>query len=96
MFVVQEQADDLEVVFKCTDGEQRCSRAVLNLNSQFFYEQLNGRDKMDNPPVFTYDFSKDTIRAFLDSMHGLQIELQDILAMMDLILFLGYEGKKGD
>ena len=85
----------MEVIFRCTDGEQRCSRAVLNYNSRFFYEQLNGRENMGNPPVFTYDFSKGTIRAFLDAMHGLKIDLTDIAELMELMTFLSYEGKKG-
>ena len=85
----------MEVVFKCKDGEQRCSRMVLMYNSDFFSAQLKGRDNMGNPPVFKYDFETATIRRFLDWTHGLPIEQINIFEPLELIQFLCYEAKKG-
>ena len=91
----QEQGADLEVVFKCKDGEQRCSRMVLMYNSDFFSAQLKGRDNMGNPPVFKYDFEKITIRRFLDWMHGLSVQSMTLVQLLELIKFLCFEAKKG-
>ena len=55
---LKEQGKELEVLFKCVDGEQRCSRLVLNYTSTFFDKQLKGRDRMGNEPVFNYDYPK--------------------------------------
>ena len=77
------------------DGSMRCSRTVLNNNSTFFYDQLNGRDGLKNQAVFNYNFPLETVKCFLDAMHGLQTDSVDIVALMKLLQFLSFEGKKG-
>ena len=54
----QEQGKGLDVVFKCEDGEQRCSRLALQFMSDFYTDQLEGRDRMGNGPIFTYEYPK--------------------------------------
>ena len=91
----QEQGADLEVVFKCSDGEQRCSRLVLNCVSQFFTEQLDARDRMENEPIFNYpDYPKRIIKGFLDLMHLIDVEA-GLIDLVLMIKFLNYEGKTG-
>ena len=60
--------------------------------SDFFTEQLDARKRMGNELVFNYNFSKQTIRAFLDFLHGLRVTL-DTVDLMRLIKFLHFEGK---
>ena len=52
--MLKEQKEGLQVIFKCKDGELRCSRVVLSLTSDYFNDQLEGRDRMGNEPVFNY------------------------------------------
>ena len=88
------QGNDQEVVFICHDGKQRCSRMILNCFSNFYAAQLAGRDRMRNPPVFTYDgFGKRTIKCFLDIMHGLDDIGMTLGDVMEMMRFLYYEGK---
>lgn len=89
----QEQQNELDVVFKCSDGEQRCSRLVLNLVSQFYTEQLEGRDRLGNKAEFNYDFSKECVKAFLDCIHGIKVEGLTLVTLVEMMKFLKYEGK---
>ena len=95
MKYIQEQGD-LEVVFKALDGVQKCSRLALNYASDFYAEQLNGRDSHDNPPVFNYDYSKQTVKNYLDLMHGEDAESVSLFHLLELMKFLRYEGKSGN
>ena len=92
----QEQGKNLDVIFVCQDGEQRCSRLTLNLMSDFYAAQLEGRDKLKNEPVFTYEkYPKQVVKTFLDIMHCIDSKL-DIFELLILVKFLRYEGKSGD
>ena len=92
----QEQGIDLEVVFKCSDGEQRCSRLVLSCVSQFFADQLNARDRMKNEPIFNYpDYPKRIIKSFLDLMHLIEVEME-LIDLVQMVKFLNFEGKTGE
>ena len=82
-------------MFKCTDGEQRCSRIVLNAVSDFFTDQLNGRERMGNELTFSYNFAKVTIKTFLDLAHGISIDSMDLVTLLELIKFVSFEGKNG-
>ena len=86
----------MDVIFVCEDGEQRCSRLTLNLMSDFYTAQLEGRDRLNNEPVFTYkQYPKQVIKTFLDIMHCIDSKL-DLVELLMLIKFLRYEGKSGD
>lgn len=90
----QEQQDDLDVVFKCSNGqEQRCSRLVLNSISEFFTGQLEARERLNNPTEFNYDFSKECVKAFLDYMHGIKIEGVSLAMLLEMMKFIKLEGK---
>ena len=92
----QEQGSDLEVVFKCSDGEQRCSRLVLSCVSQFFADQLDARDRMKSELIFNYlDYPKRIIKSFLDLMHLIEVEME-LIDLIQVVKFLNFEGKTGE
>jgi len=91
----QEQGNELDVVFQCRDGEQRCSRVVLNFMSDYYTEQLDARQRMGNPLVFNYDYQKCTIKQFLDMMHEIDVEL-DLVESVEMIKFLKFEAKSDE
>ena len=68
---------------------------MLNAVSDFYTEQLAGRDRMGNEPHFNYDFAKVTVKAFLDLAHGISIDSMDLVTLLELIKFVLFEGKKG-
>jgi len=87
-----EQGKELEVIFQCKDGEQRCSRLALNSKSDYFTEQLEGRDRMKNKPVFNYEYPKQVVKNFLDILHTRDID-HGLIDVLRLIKFLRDEGK---
>ena len=96
----QEQQSTLEVVFICTDGEQRSSREVLEIFSDWFARQMKARERFNNRIEFNYakdepKFDKRTIQNFLDAMHGIRIESITLVETLQLIRFIQYEGKNG-
>lgn len=98
---VQEQRSTLEVVFICTDGEQRSSREVLEIFSDWFAKQMKARERFNNQIEFNYakdesKFDKRTIQHFLDALHGIRIESITLVDTLQLIRFIQYEGKNGE
>jgi len=89
----QEQGDNLEVVFKCEDGNQRCSRRVLEMTSDYFNDQMESRDRMRNGLSFTYpSYPKAVVKNFLDIVHSQDVQL-NLVDVLLLLKFLRYEGK---
>ena len=84
---------DLTVVFRCKDGEHRCSELVLQLVSDYFDHQLAGRKRMGNDLVFTYEYSTNCIKSIIDLMHGLDLDKVDSSSLLEMIKFLNFEGK---
>merc|ERR1712106_377248 len=98
LYAYQEQRESLEVQFTCTDGVQLCSRAVLEMYSDFFTKQLECRERFGNRFVFTYakgaaEFPQRCVKYLLDAMHGIKIEMGTLADVMMFIKFLRYEAK---
>ena len=99
-FCSKEQGDTLDVKFICHDGTQLCSKAVLEVCSDFFSRQMLERERFGNCIEFNYaenvsQFSKKCIKNMLDAMHGLNIEVGGLADLMELIKFIQYEDKCG-
>ena len=45
---------NMNVTFKCSDGERKCNASVLTVKSTFFSEKISGFDKLNNSYVFDY------------------------------------------
>ena len=65
----------------------------MNHTSEFFTEQLNGREKLGNELKFTYAFSKECVKTFLDLMHGVKLPTVELHTTLEMIKFIKYEGK---
>ena len=85
----------MEVTFCCENGDQKCSRWILEF-SEFFNEKAEGCKSLNNDLTFDYkDFSKETVRLFLDLIHGLAVVNLKRWDVLELIKFLTFEGKTG-
>merc|ERR1712106_80352 len=98
LYAYQEQRESLEVQFTCVDGVQLCSRAVLEMYSDFFSKQLEGRDRFGNRYEFTYakgaaEYPLKCVKHLLDAMHGIEIKMDTLAEVMMFIKFLRYEAK---
>jgi hypothetical protein len=67
---------------------------VLNAVSDFYTDKLAGRDRIGNEASFNYDFSKVTVKAFLDLADGISIDSIDLVTLLELIKFVSLENKK--
>ena len=65
IYQYEEQGDDLDVVFKCEDGEQKCSHAALHFMSDYYADQLAARERMNNPSVFNYQYPKEMVKFYI-------------------------------
>ena len=93
--LLKEQGDDLEVTFCCDDGNQKCSSWILEF-SEFFSKKIVGFKSLNNELIFDYKlFSKETVKLFLDLIHGLAIVNLKRSDVLQLIKFLTFEGKLG-
>ena len=54
---------------------------------------MDAMDRFHNKYVFTCPFSKQCIKAFLDTMHGIQAESLSLITMLELIKFIMHLGK---
>ena len=64
--------------------------------SDFFSNKVAGADRMGNDFSFDYtNYTKQTLRLFLDTLHGIPIESIELVAGLELMRFLCYEGKTG-
>jgi len=100
LYAYEEQRESLEVQFTFSDKVLLCSRAVLEINSDFFTEQLESRKRFDNRYEFTYsegsaEYPYKCVKYLLDAMHGIEIEIGTLTEIMLFIKFLRYEGKSG-
>ena len=92
---VTEQRNDLEVIFCCKNGNQRTSRWILEL-SEFFSDKAEACKRLENSLKFDYtQFSKETVKRFLDLVHGLEVTDLQRWEILRVIKFLTYEGKTG-
>ena len=89
----KEQGSNLTVVFRCKNGEHRCSELVLQFVSDFFDHQLAGRKRMGNELVFNYPYSRECIKSIIDLMHGIDLDMIDLPTLLEMIKFLNYEDK---
>ena len=83
-------------VFECRDGKiQRCSRWVMEL-SDFFSVKVKGFDRFGNELKFDYtQYNQETIKLFLDLLHGISAQDVSLEKLVELYAFLAYEGKNG-
>jgi len=91
----QEQGDELDVTFKCADGEQKCEKVYLT-ESDFFCEKVDAFDKLKNDYEFDYtNFSKQAIKVFIDLLHHIDIEIErlELNVILEILFFLHCEGK---
>jgi len=98
LYAYQEQRESLDVQFTCSDDVLFCSRAVLEMYSDFFAKQLEGRERFGNRYEFTYlkgaaEFPHKCVKNLLDAMHGIKIEMGTLAEVMLFIKFLRYEAK---
>ena len=92
----QEQSDKLQVTFKCSDREQKCGKWVLRF-SKWFSDKLDACERYGNETKFDYTmYSKECIKSFLDTMHGLGMENISLVTLLELLSFLLFEGKCGE
>ena len=94
----EQESEELDVVIKGEDGEQKVRQSILENYSDWFYKQLRARERFGNRIEFNYDkgaakFSKRCLRLFFDTMHGIENDLT-IPDCLDLIRYIHYEGKK--
>ena len=84
------------MIFVCRDGKvQRCSLWVLQL-SDYFSNKIKGFDNCDNEHKFDYtQYNRETIKLFLDLIHGIKVSDVPINRLVELLGFLSYEGKAG-
>ena len=91
-------------MFNCVDGIQRCSRFVLEAYSDYFSKQLEEsdleRERFGNSFQFNYDkddakYSKQCVKHFLDAIHNIKIEVNNLCDLMELIKFVQFEAKFG-
>ena len=88
-----EQGDELPVKFSCKDGSQNSGKWILEF-SEFFSIKVAASEKMGNDSIFDYtNYKKQTIRLYLDALHGLPIESIELVDGLELMRFLCYEGK---
>ena len=88
-----EQGEDLTVTFTCKDGSQKCGEWIVEF-SEFLSTKVAGSKKMGNDYIFDYtNYKKQTIRLYLDALHGLPIESLELVDGLELMRFLCYEGK---
>merc|ERR1711892_1033124 len=97
-YAYEEQRESLEVQFTCSDNVIFCSRAVLEMSSDFFTEQLASRKRFGNRYEFTYskgaaEYPHKCVKYLLDAMHGIEIEIGTLTEIMLFIKFLRYEAK---
>ena len=96
VYAYQEQGDELPVTFRCSDGEQKCGEWMLR-HSKWFSDKLDAYERYDNEMTFDYTmYSKESIKSFLDVMHGLKMENISLVTLLELLSFLLYEGKCGE
>ena len=85
----------MEVTFCCKNGDQKCSRWVLEF-SEFFNEKVLGCQRLNNELKFDYkNFAKETVNVFLDLIHGIAVVNLKRWQLLDLLKFLTFEGKTG-
>ena len=85
----------MEVTFCCENGQQKCSRWVLEF-SDFFNKKAQGCERLNNELKFDYKmFAQETIKVFLDLVHGIAIANLKRWDVLSLIKFLTFEGKTG-
>ena len=65
----------------------------MRYTSDFYDHQLSARERMGNKLVFTYDYSKQCIKLFLDIAHGIDVEPVGLVIILELIKFLKFENK---
>ena len=58
------QESQLGVIFRCKDGDQRCSTHALYFMSDYYSHQLDALDRFENEIIFTCPFSK-PVRGFI-------------------------------
>ena len=88
-----EQGEDLTVTFTCKDGSQKCGEWIVEF-SESLSIKVAGSKKMGNDYLFDYtNYKKQTIRLYLDALHGLPIESLELVDGLELMRFLCYEGK---
>merc|ERR1712150_55937 len=64
--------------------------------TEFFYEQKQGRDKLGNPKNKEFDYSNfhyRVIRLFFDLLHGIKRMDVPLMTVIEFMVFLGYDGK---
>ena len=83
----------MEVTFVCKDGQQLCSQWILGY-SQYFSEQITGRDRFGNPLKFNFpDHSRACVKLFLDCLHLIPAGPTDIATILECVDFCQFEGK---
>ena len=84
------------VLLECRDGKiQRCSRWIIKFSS-YFSEKINEND--DKKTEIKFDctkYSHETIKLFLDIVHGINDRNIPIVLFMDLLVFLSANDKLG-
>ena len=84
------------VIFECRDGKiQRCSRWIIKFSS-YFSEKVNENDRKEKEIKFDCSmYSHETIKLFLDIVHGINERNIPIVLYMDILVFLAADGKLG-
>ena len=84
------------VIFECRDGKiQRCSRWIIKFSS-YFSEKINESDSKEKGTKFDCSmYSHETIKLFLDIVHGINERNIPIVLYMDILVFLAADGKLG-
>ena len=54
---------------------------------------MDAMDRFQNEYVFTYPFSKQCLKTFLDAMHNIQAESVSLIIMLELIKYIMHLGK---
>ena len=82
------------MIFKCADGILKCSRTILYCRSEFYTTQLDAKDHFKNQAEFDCTaFSKRCVKAYLDDMHGVEVEQINLALALELIKFIMHLGK---
>ena len=73
---------------------------MLEVYSDHFSQQFEARERFGDCFQFNYEnndakYSKQCVKHFLDALHNIKLEIEDLGDLMELIKFIQYEAKCG-
>ena len=76
------------MIFKCRNGERKCSEYILRIMSDFYSDQLDAITRFENQAIFNVNFSVECIKAYIDALHGIRAENVGVVTTLEVIKFL--------